>query len=238
MKLISLLACLVLPLLAFPARAEPQVVFRLSAGTLPSQTGFLPIPAAPPRGALPQKGLTISSPEIANFGRSHEKCADCIVISENKRLAPEEMREVRGGFIDPTGLVYNFAVNVRTALNGAEVFTRTITVSPAVDRHLQATVATALLTEKIPKDLSVKIVGEGKGLFVSNADGGHSLILNQTPQGIPISAVLNTLSNSDINQTVSMTLKLNQVTPMLNALRSPLGAALEQNSAIRSLGLR
>ncbi len=234
MKRPNLFHCLLLPFLSLPAYGQPTGFFQLSQE--PSQPQLVFPISAPPLQRDPQPD-GIASPAVPADSLP-KPCADCIVISEAKQLALEEMQEVRGGFIDQTGLIYNFAVNVRTALNGAEVFTRTLTVSPALDKHLQATTATSLLTENIPKDLSVNIVGEGKGLSVANAEGGHALILNQTPKGLPISAVLNTLSNSDINQTISLTLKLNQIPPLINILSSSLGTALEQNTALHTLGLR
>jgi hypothetical protein len=54
-----------------------------------------------------------------------------IVVADATPLTLEEMQDIRGGFMDPTGLIYNFAVNVQTAINGAEIFSRSITVSPS-----------------------------------------------------------------------------------------------------------
>ncbi len=216
-----------------PAHSQSPLIFKISPGGRQGQPVF-PISAA----AAPKAAFNLMPSEKSESAPPYVEDPERIVIAEARLLAPDEMQELRGGFIDPTGLIYKFAVNVQTALNGAEIFTRTITVSPTFDKHLQATTETALNSSNIPNNFNVLVLREGQGVSISNEDGGHSIVLNQTPGGPPISAILNTMNDSTIKQSVNMSLTINEMTPIMNSLRTSIGAALEQNSALRSVGLR
>lgn len=230
---IALMACLCL--WSFPSYAHPLMMFPLSSSPpLTPEGETIDILEEPDPFMIAQAAPLTPEEESINIPKEPDR----LMIAEATPLTPEEMQDLRAGFIDPTGLIYNFAVNVRTALNGADVFTRYITVSPSIGGSLQATTATALAAASIPEGLSVNIIGGGKGIFVVDANGDQSLILNQTPGGAPTSTVLNTISNSSIRQSVDMALTLNQLTPVMALARTPIAAALEQSMALRSLGFR
>ncbi len=216
-----------------PSYSQPQMMFDLSS---PPQAEETQAATGEPINLLEKMDPSLLTPEEEAINIPGEP--DRLVIAEAAPLAPEEMQDLRAGFIDPTGLIYNFAVNVETALNGVDVFTRYITVSPSINGHLQATTATALTAANIPAGLGVTIIDGGKGISIVDANGNQALIFNQTPSGAPTSTVLNTISNSSIKQSVDMALTLNQLSPVMALARTPIAAALEQSMALRSLGLR
>ena len=88
----------------------------------------------------------VSRPGYAALPSPRIPGMDYIALADAVPLSSDEMGNLRGGFIDPTGLIYNFAVNVQTALNGAEVFTRSLNISPSgPNGQMQATSTSSLL---------------------------------------------------------------------------------------------
>jgi hypothetical protein len=160
-----------------------------------------------------------------------------IVVADATPLTLEEMQNIRGGFMDPTGLIYNFAVNVQTAINGAEIFSRSITVSPSgLGGQLAATASSNLFPQNLPSNFSVSMIGNGNGIVVNNTANGTTTALNQTASGVPASIVLNTSNNSNIAQTVSLALTLKNLSSVMNLAHLTIPPALAQNGALRGLG--
>lgn len=162
---------------------------------------------------------------------------DRIVLAEALPLRESEMKNIRGGFMDPTGLIYNFAVNVRTALEGVEVFTRSLMLSPSgANGHLQAVGHSSVFPTGIPEGLNLRLMGGGAGLSVTDASGKHTTVLNQTAAGVPTSIVLNTRNDVNLAQSVDMTLTLSSLHGLASRINASVRAGLFQRTSIRPLG--
>jgi hypothetical protein len=160
-----------------------------------------------------------------------------VVLAEADPLSTGEMGALRGGFIDPTGLILNFAVNVQTDINGAQIFTRSFTVSPLSSTGaLQAVANANLLPKNLPANLSLGLIGNGQGVAITNPNGQTTTVLNQTATGAPASIVLNTSNNTTIAQSVAVTLALKNLSSISNFARSATQSALAQHTALRGLG--
>jgi hypothetical protein len=160
-----------------------------------------------------------------------------MVLVEAKQLTTDEMQNIRGGFIDPTGMIFNFAVNVRTALNGMEIFTRSLTISPSGPHgHFEATNNTALVQPNIPSNLSANVIGSGTGVTITDTSGNTTTVLNESAGGVPSSIVFNTSSDRDIAQSVAMTLTLKNVPAFAAFSHTAAQSALAQSASMRSLG--
>jgi len=143
-----------------------------------------------------------------------------VVLRGAQPLSEEEMQTLRGGFIDPTGLIYRFAVNVRTALNGSEIFTRSLVLASTGTRgNLQASSSANVETQNIPSSATVTMVNNsGGGVVITDSNGNKATVLNQTSNGTPSSIILNTTSGANISQTVNMTLTLKNLSSSVSAL--------------------
>ena len=108
-------------------------------------------------------------PSIGQATLGDELAMEKFVVADAPALSTHEMGELRGGFMDPTGLLYNFTVNVQTALNGAQIFTRSIVVAPDLNGQLQATATANLIAQNIPSNLLVNLIGNGQGVNITNA---------------------------------------------------------------------
>lgn len=163
---------------------------------------------------------------------------DRVAMTDAMPLSSDEMSDLRGGFVDPTGLIYNFSVNVQTALNGADVFTRSINLSSGPNGQLQASSVSNLVPGNVPTGLNVGVIGNGSGVSVTNATGGITTILNQTATGAPASIIVSTGSNLNVTQTVSATLTLQNLATITNFLHTTVGqtATMAQHTALRSIG--
>jgi hypothetical protein len=160
-----------------------------------------------------------------------------LILADATPLSLSEMQSIRGGFIDPTGLIYNFAVNVRTALNGAEIFTRSIIVAPAGGSgHLEATTNANVLPQNVPNTLNVSMIGKGKGVSIVDSDGNRTTVLNQTANGSPASIVVNTSNNRNIAQSVDVTLTLRGLSSIAGYIKASAQTAIMQHMNMRSLG--
>jgi len=164
---------------------------------------------------------------------------DRVALADAAPLSQDEMSDLRGGFIDPTGLIYNFSVNVQTALNGANVFTRSIDLSSVgPNGQLQASTSSTILPNNIPTGLNVGVIGNGSGVTVTNANGAVTTIMNQTAAGAPASIIVSTGSNLNVTQMVNATLTLQGLGAITNFLHGTVGqtAQLVQHVAMRSIG--
>ncbi|MDR3424178.1 MAG: hypothetical protein P4M13_03745 [Alphaproteobacteria bacterium] len=160
-----------------------------------------------------------------------------IVLADATPLTSAEMQDIRGGFSDPSGLIYNFSVNVQTDVQGATVFTRSISLSPSGSGgQFQAVANASLLPQNFPSNLSISMIGNGTGVTISNASGQNITILNQAANGAPASIILNTSSNANIGQSVNVGLTLQNMTTVMNFVHTTTQAALAQVSGLHSLG--
>jgi len=159
-----------------------------------------------------------------------------IVLADATPLSLSEMENLRGGFADPSGLIYQFAVDVKTLLNGSEVFSRSIVVAPS-NGQLQATTASNLAPNNSAGGLSISMLGNGAGIIVTDANGNSTTALSQTANGTPASIILNTGSGRNLTQSVNISLTLQNMTSIMNFLHTATqGAAMAQHSSIRALG--
>jgi hypothetical protein len=160
-----------------------------------------------------------------------------IVLAEATPLSSEEMQDLRGGFIDPTGMIYNFSVNVKTALDGSEVFTRSLNVSPSgPGGQFQATTNANLMPQNFPSNVSVSMIGNGNGVAVTDAAGQRTTILNETASGAPASIILNTHDDRNIAQTVNLTLTLKNMASSMNLSRAANQSSMVQRFSGHGLG--
>ena len=186
-----------------------------------------------PQAPLPQASLPQASLPHASLPQASER----IVLAEATPLTSSEMQDMRGGFIDPSGLIYNFAVDVQTALNGVAVFTRSLTISPSGSGgQFQAAAHASLLPKNFPSNFNVTMIDNGKGVTVTDTSGNSSTVLNQSASGAPTSVIMNTSSNTNLSQSVNVTLTLKNVSSVMNFVHATTQAAMGQHAAMRSLG--
>lgn len=159
--------------------------------------------------------------------------ANSITIADATELTPGEMQRLRGGFIDPTGLIYSFAVNVQTALNGTEVFTRQVVVSPGTGGEFQGSVNNNLLARNVD-GMRVSIIKNGAGVTAVDRNGLTTTLLNETETGIPSSIVINNGNDRNIAQSVEMTLKLNSIASTFAQTRA--AANVARRATMHDLG--
>lgn len=168
-------------------------------------------------------------------GAIADEGSDRIVLADVRPLSGSEMQDIRAGFIDPTGMIYRFAVRVRTALNGVEIFSRSIVVAAEESvGTLNATSVASLATENIPEGTTASVIDNGAGVVLSDSSGTSTTIMNQTASGAPSSIVINSVNNTAITQTVKMTLQLATTMESIRASRA--AEMIRQQSFMHNLG--
>jgi hypothetical protein len=161
---------------------------------------------------------------------------DEIVMADAEVLDASDMEETRGGFIDPTGLIFRFAVDVRTRVDGIVSYARSLVLQPGLSGHLQATTSAQIQqAPNLPSGTIANIINEGKGIVVDD-DNGKTTILNQTDTG----AFANVIMNAANNRVVSQTMDINIVLKNLPNLHSHHGgrggfSPLDQSMSTRSM---
>jgi hypothetical protein len=201
-----------------------------------------------PVGSVPQKtemqqhvapvlaaAATLTAPEAVTAPIT----GNFLILADAAPLSLDDMDGLRGGFSDPSGMIFNFAVDVQTALNGTQVFSRSLVVSPGAGGQLQATNTGGLLPSNLPTNITFTALSNGTGVTATDANGTTTTILNQTAAGAPASIIMNTASNRTVTQSVTVSLTLQNLGPLMNFLHtaSP-GAALAQSAGGRALGFR
>jgi hypothetical protein len=164
---------------------------------------------------------------------------DTMEMADATPLSADQMGQTRGGFADPGGLIYNFAVDVQTAVNGAEVFSRSLSVSPGINGQLQATSSGGLVPQNLPTGMNISVIGNNAGLKIANSAGQvTTTIMNQTAAGVPSSIIINTGNNQMITQTVGLNLTLPNMATIMSYVHASIPpAALIQQSNLRSIGI-
>ncbi len=163
---------------------------------------------------------------------------DSIDVADIKPMSDSDMDNLRGGFVDPTGLIYRFSIDVQVALDGSKIYSRSFTLAPTgPSNQLQATSTTNLAAQTIPNNLNVNLLNNGSGLIITDAKGHTTSVLNQTSAGAPASIIINTADNRTISQSVKVSLTT-QNTPFLanSQLTNSIGSALAQHSVLHSIG--
>jgi hypothetical protein len=177
--------------------------------------------------------LTVSNDPLSNDIVPNDE----LMVADAAPLSADQMDQARGGFADPSGLIYRFSVDVQTALNGSEVFTRSLTVMPGINGQFQATTSANVIGANIPAGLNVAMIGNGSGVRVTDAAGNVTTVFNQTAAGVPSSIILNNANNRTISQTVNLNLVLPNLSTIMNFVHASLpSAAMAQQNAVRGLG--
>jgi hypothetical protein len=174
-------------------------------------------------------------------------------------VADADMGQVRGGFFDPTGLIFRFAVDIKSQIDGALMFVRSLVLqhtdtihdsvqqsvqaslpkSEAPDSGLVASSSSEVIQQNIPQGTEVKVMENGSGLVISNSQGQTTLI-NQTAEGAFSNVIMNTADNRIITQTMNVDLVLQNMTNVINSvadIRNRMApAGLSQISHMHTIG--
>lgn len=157
---------------------------------------------------------------------------DRIVLAE-AALPEDTMDETRGGFIDSSGMIYSFAVDVRTQIDGAITLTRQITLTAGQGGQLAAASNVDLTNNS---GALATLIGNGQGLSVTS-NSGVTTVLNQTASGTLASIVMNTANNRQIVQTIDLNLVLKNVPSLAMANLGNTISGLAQGAHLQSVGL-
>jgi len=164
--------------------------------------------------------------------------ADEIVIADAIALSPHDMEETRAGFIDPTGYLVKFAVDVKTQIDGALTFVRSMVLQPDASGQFQTTASSQVMPQNLPEGTTARITANGTGAVVTSSQG-ITTVLTQGANGSIANIIFNTANNRDITQTMNLDLVLRNV----NAALGPIGlhnlnapAGLNQGAHMHTLG--
>ncbi|MDD5586460.1 MAG: hypothetical protein PHY92_05835 [Alphaproteobacteria bacterium] len=136
---------------------------------------------------------------------------DEIIMADAEVLYASDMEETRGGFIDPTGLIFRFAVDVRTRIDGIVSYARSLVLEPGIGGHLQASSTTKIQeAPNLPVGTIASIIENGNGIVVDD-NSGKTTVLNQTPTGSIASVITNTADNRVVSQTMDINIILNNI---------------------------
>ena len=159
--------------------------------------------------------------------------ADAVMLTDAAIIPDSEMAEMRGGFFDIGGIIYRFAVDIRTQVDGALDFVRKIEVVNN-GKGFDSNTMTAL----VDGGKGAQVTGNGTALIVPGQNGS-TVIMNQNGNGTPSSIIINTADNADITQTVNIDLTLQSSASVLSALSgaaADLTLAMQQLNALQSIG--
>lgn len=145
--------------------------------------------------------------------------SDTVSLTESRPLADQVMGRLRAGFWDPSGLIVRFAVDVRTQIDGALAFVRSIVVTPDADHSFQTVTSAEVSPHGLPNSLSAELNTNRTGALVTGP-GGTTELLTQTINGGLASIILNTADNRTITQTMTVNLLLHNVTTAIEQMAS------------------
>lgn len=161
---------------------------------------------------------------------------DEIFIDDSKAMHSSEMEEARGGFIDPSGLIYRFAVDVRSQVDGIVSYRRSLVVEPSAGGQLQATSSVQIQeAPSLPPGTIANIIENGKGVVV-DSQNGKTTILNQTQSGAFANVIMNTADNRVISQKLDINVMLKSLPQILDRYGVSAGrSTLMQSISARTL---
>lgn len=142
---------------------------------------------------------------------------DELRIADAQIVPDSEMGELRAGFMDPSGFLLKFAVDVKSQIDGALTFVRSLVLQHDHNGHLQASTSTELLSQNLPEGTTANVIDNGKGIVISNGSG-QTTILNQTSSGALTNMIVNTANNVDVSQTMNIDLVLQNVSSIVGQL--------------------
>lgn len=163
---------------------------------------------------------------------------DNVLLTGAKRISDKDMDNMRAGFIDPSGMIYRFAVDVKTQIDGAITFVRSIVMMPDINGHLSATSNTQFGNSNMQNGVVANVINNGRGVSVSDSKG-KTTVLNQTDSGALASIVLNSADNRLITQSMDINIVLQGVqTAMIHANGGALSSinGLMQGARMHNLG--
>ncbi len=143
---------------------------------------------------------------------------DAMIELSAPRLSDAEMDTMRGGFFDPTGLIFRFAVDVQTHIDGMVEFVRSIVMMPDIKGNLVASAQADLQTVELPAGTTASMVSGGRGVVVTD-EKGTTTALNQTTQGALANIIMNTADNREITQKMDINIVLKGVESTTSHIR-------------------
>ncbi|MGB4100291.1 MAG: hypothetical protein WBK91_00045 [Alphaproteobacteria bacterium] len=160
------------------------------------------------------------------------------IVLAAQNLSRDEMAGLSGGFIDPNGFIYRFAVNVQTQLDGMLLFVRSF-VLETVNNQLQvAENSHQLYDQNLGDGKQAAVTGNGDAVVITDGQGGQTVAQNQLSNGLPSSVINNTANGMNIAQSVGLDLtistalldhiSLNQQNFVLSDLAANTGANIRQ----------
>jgi hypothetical protein len=166
---------------------------------------------------------------------------DVLVMADAQPLATEDMAEMRAGFIDPSGLIFSFGVNVQTQIDGALMYVRSLVLQADPAGQLTATANTQLLSQNLPAGVTANIINNGGGVQVTDKNG-NTTIVNQTANGALANIIMNTANNRNVTQTMNIDLVLQHVQSIMGNVSGAGQTALlsglaRQSAHMHSVGL-
>ena len=195
--------------------------------------------------ALPEDAFAKSTRRIENRDLSASVTEvvdpdDQLIMADAGIVSAQDMGEMRGGFIDASGFIYKFAVDVKSHIDGALMFVRSLVLETGHNGHgFQVASTSQVMTENLPQGATADVLKNGAGVVVSS-DEGKTTMINQPSSGIFSSVILNAADNRNISQTVNIDLVLQNVNNslgQLSALRTMNApASLFQSARMHSVG--
>ena len=156
--------------------------------------------------AKTSKNKTAQQPEVAYSLPLYDE----IQIADAQPISNDEMGELRAGFIDPTGLLFRFAVDVKSQIDGALMFVRSLVLETGARGHYTATASSQVMPENLPAGTTASVIDKGAGVVVSS-DQGKTTLLNQPSSTSFASVIVNQADNRVVSQTVNIDLVLQNV---------------------------
>lgn len=162
----------------------------------------------------------------AAFGGMPVLSSDDEVSFDQAQLVPaSEMAEMRGGFIDPSGLIFRFAVDVKSQIDGVLTFVRSLVLQAnEITGQMHAESKAELVTEpSLPSGTTAHIVNDGAGVVVKHEQGQQTTVINQAASGAITNVVMNTADNVQVAQTINIDLVLQNVGDLVGQVSAARG---------------
>lgn len=140
---------------------------------------------------------------------------DTIILAEAKVVRDRDLGEMRGGFVDPTGLIFKFAVDVQSQVNGALAYVRSLVLQADGAGQMQASSSSNVMQQNLPSGTTASVVNNGAGIVISSQEGQQTTMINQAANGAITNVVLNTANDMNISQVVNIDLVLKSIDPLM-----------------------
>lgn len=95
-------------------------------------------------------GALITTPALAKDVKAPVAKTEKWIMAEATELKESEMATIRAGFFDPSGFIFRFAVDIKTQIDGALTYVRSMVLVPELGKGFMATAS----SEIIPQALS------------------------------------------------------------------------------------